>query len=71
MQKSLMQSRIKKIIKRNEDSLRELWDNFKHTNIHRGTRRRRKKGPEKIFEEIIPENSPNVQKESLAQIQEA
>ena len=71
MQKSLMQSRIKKIIKINEDSLRELWDNFKHTNIHRGTRRRRKKGPEKIFEEIIPENSPNVQKESLTQIQEA
>ena len=23
-----------KILKRNEESLRELWDNIKHTNIH-------------------------------------
>ena len=25
---------IEKIMKRNEDSLREVWDNIKHTNIH-------------------------------------
>ena len=25
---------IEKIMKRNEDRLRELWDNIKHTNIH-------------------------------------
>ena len=24
----------KKRMKRNEDSLRDLWDNIKHTNIH-------------------------------------
>ena len=38
---------------RNEDSLRDLWDNIKHTNIHiigvpEGEER--EKGPEKIFE---------------------
>ena len=31
----------------------------------------REKGPEKIFEEIITENFPNIGKESLTQIQEA
>ena len=25
---------IEKRMKRNEDSLRDLWDNIKHTNIH-------------------------------------
>ena len=25
---------IEKIMKRKEDSLREVWDNIKHTNIH-------------------------------------
>ena len=63
-----------KRIKRIEDSLKELWDNFKHTNIHiigvpEGEER--DKGPEKIFEEIIAENFPNMGKESLTQIQEA
>ena len=45
--------------KRNEDSLRDLWDNIKHTNIciFRGPRRRREKGPEKILEEIILKTS--------------
>ena len=33
--------------------------------------RRREKGPEKIFEEIIPENFPNVGKEIVNQDQEA
>ena len=50
--------------KRNEDSLRDLWD-IKCTNIHiigvpEGEER--KKGPEKIFEEIIAENFPNMRK---------
>ena len=31
----------------------------------------RKKGPEKIFEEIIVENFPNMGKQSLTQIQKA
>ena len=49
-------------MKRNENSLRDLWDNIKHNNIHiigvpEGEER--EKGPEKIFEEIIVENFPN------------
>ena len=45
-----------KRMKRNEDSLRDLWDNIKRNNIHilgvpEGEER--EKGPEKIFEEII------------------
>ena len=53
-------------MKRNEDSLRDLWDNMKCTSIHvigapRGEKR--EKGPEKIFEGIIAENFPNMGKE--------
>ena len=60
-------------LKRNEDSLRELWDSVKYTihilGVPEGEDR--EKGTEKIFEEIIAENFPNVGKESLTQIQEA
>ena len=38
---------------------------------YRGVRRRREKGTEKIFEEIIAENFPNMGKEPLTQNQEA
>ena len=40
---------------------------------YRGPRRRRerKKGPEKIFEEIIVESFPNTRKDLATQIQEA
>ena len=41
-----------------------------HSN-YRGTRRREKKGYEKIFEEIIVENFPNMEKEIVNQVQEA
>ena len=62
-----------KRMKRNEDSLRDFWDNMKSNNIHiigvpEGEGR--KKGPEKIFEEIIVENSPNMGKEIATQVQE-
>ena len=42
-----------------EDSLRELWDNIKHTNIRIigvPEEEDKEKGPEKIFEEIIVKN---------------
>ena len=63
-----------KRMKRNEDSLRDLWDNIKHHNIRiivvpEGEER--EKGPEKIFEEIIVENFPNMGKEIATQVQEA
>ena len=63
-----------KRMKRNEDSLRDLWDNIKHNNIPiigvpEGEER--EKVPEKIFEEIIVENFPNMGKEIATQVQEA
>ena len=63
-----------KRLKRNEESLREIWDNIKRSNIHiigvpEGEDK--EKGTEKIFQEIIAEKFPNMGKESLTQIQEA
>ena len=64
---------IEKRMKRNEDSLRDLWDNIKCTNISiiGITEEEREKGPEKIFEEVIAKNFPNMGKEIINQIQEA
>ena len=43
-----------------------------HQHSHyRGPRKRREKGPEKIFEETIAENFPNMGKETVNQVQEA
>ena len=69
-----MEQNKEKRMKRNEDSLRDLWENFKCTNIHiigipEGEER--EKGPEKIFEETITENFPNMGKETVTQVQEA
>ena len=36
-----------------------------------GPRRRKERGPEKIFQEIIAENLPNMGKETFNQVQEA
>ena len=60
-------------MKRNEDSLRDLWDNIKCTNISiiGITEEEREKGPEKIFEEIIAEDFLNMGKEIVNQVQEA
>ena len=51
--------------KRTEDSLRNLWDNIKCTNIRTiGVPEEEKKTvPEKIFKEIIVKNFPNMEKE--------
>ena len=60
--------------KRNEDSLRDLWDNIKHNNIRNigvPEGEEREKGPEKIFEEIILKNFPNMGKEIATQVLEA
>ena len=61
-------------MKRIEDSLRDLWDNVKCTNIWVigvPEKEEKKKGTEKIFEEIIVENFPNMGKEIVNQLQEA
>ena len=64
---------IVKRMKRTEESLRDLWDNIKCTNILNigiPEEEEKKKGYEKIFEEIIVENFPNMEKETFNQIQE-
>ena len=60
-------------MKRNEDSLRDLWDNTKRTNIRLigvPEEEEKTKGTEKIFEEIIVENFPNMEEEVVNQVQE-
>ena len=57
-----------------EDSLRDLWDNMKHTNIRiigAPEEEEKKKGTKKIFEEITVENFLNMGKEIINQVQEA
>ena len=55
-----------KRMKRIEDSLRDLWDNIKCTNIRIigvPEEEEKKKRTEKIFEEVTVENFPNMGKE--------
>ena len=61
-----------KRIKRNEDNLRDLLDNVKHPNIWIigvPEEKDKKKGHEKILEEIIVENFPKMGKEIATQVQ--
>ena len=63
----------KKRIKRNEDNLRDIWDNVKCPNIRIigvPEEEDKKKGREKLFEEIIAENFPKMGKEIATQVQE-
>ena len=63
-----------KRLKRIEDSLRDLWDNMKHTSIRIigvPEEEEKKKGTEKVFQEIIVENFPNMAKDIVNQVQEA
>ena len=58
------QNKVNKM-KRPEDSLRVLWDRIKCTNIQIiwvPEEEEKKKGYEKIFEEIIVENFPSMEK---------
>jgi len=57
------QNKVKRI-KRTEGSLRDLWDNIKHTNIQiiGVPEDEKKKEYEKNFEEIRVENFPNMEK---------
>ena len=65
---TVAEQNIQKRIQRNKDSLRDLWDNIKCTNVcmigvPEGL------GPEKIFKERIVENFLNMGKETVTQIQ--
>ena len=67
------QNKVKRM-KRTEDSLRDLWDNIKYTNIRFigvPEEEEKKKGYEKNFEGIIVENFPIMEKEIVNQVQEA
>ena len=65
--------RKKKRIKRNEDNLRDLWDNVKCPNIRiiGVPEEDKKKDHEKTLEEIIAENCPKMGKEIVTQVQKA
>ena len=62
-------------IKKNEERLRNLWDNFKHSNIQiigvpEGEQEEQE--IENLFENIIKENFPNLAKEiDFQEVQEA
>ena len=67
------QNKVKRM-KRIEESVMDLWENIKCTNIRIigvPEEEEEKKGYEKIFEEIIVENFPNTEKEIVNQVQEA
>ena len=61
-------------MKRAEDSVRDLWDHIKCTNIRIigvPEVEEKKKGYENIFEEMTVENFPNMEKEIANEVQEA
>ena len=63
-----------KRMKRIQDSFRDFWDNIKCTNIRIigvPKEEEKKKGSEKIYEEMIVENLPNIGTEIVNQVQEA
>ena len=62
-----------KLIKRNEDNLRDLWDNVKCPNVRIigvPDEEDKKKNHEKILEEITVENFLKMGKEIITQVQE-
>ena len=63
-----------KRMRRNEDSLRDLWDKINHNNIRImevPKEEERETGPKKIFEEITVEKFLNIGEEIATQVQEA
>ena len=68
-----MNQRGKKKNKRNEDDLRDLWDNVKCPNIQTigvPGEEDKQNGHEKILKEITVENFPKMGKEIITQVQE-
>ena len=74
MEITIAEQNKEKRMKRIEDSLRDLWDNIKRTNfriIMVPEEEEKKKVTDKILEEIIVENFPNMGKEIATRVQEA
>ena len=66
------QNKVKRM-KTTDNSLIDLWNNIKYTNIQIigvPEEEDNKNGYEKNFEEIIVENFPNMEKEIVNQVQE-
>ena len=62
-----------KRIKRNEDNLRDLWDNVKCPNIQIigvPEEEDKKKGHKKLLKEVIVENLPKMGKKIVTKVQE-
>ena len=56
-------------MKRNEDGLKDLWDNIKYASCHTaGIPEGEERKSLKIFEDITPENFSNLGKETVTQI---
>ena len=73
MEITTAEQKKEKRMKRIEDSPRDIWDNIKCNNIRMigiSEEEEKKKGSEKIFEEIIVENFPSMGKEIVNQVQE-
>ena len=71
MEKTTTEQNKEKRIGRIEDSLRDNWENIKHTNIRIigvPEEEEKKKGTDKVFEGIIVENFPNTGKDSQSKI---
>ena len=63
-----------KTLKKNEDSLRELWDKLKHNNIciiGIPEAEQKEQRIENLFEKIMMETFPNLVREKVMQVQEA
>ena len=70
--KTIRITKRKKNLKKNENNIRSLWDNFKQTNIHiiiGVPEKRRGARVENIFEKIMMENFPNLVKDIDIQVQ--
>ena len=67
------QQQKEKHILKNENSLRDLWESIKHTNICiiGGPEEEEREKGKKVFDEIMAENFPNLKKETDIQVHEA
>lgn len=58
---------------KNENNLRDIWNNIKCIDIHiiRAPEEKRERRVKNVFDEILAENIPNLKKETYIHVQEA